>query len=60
MFERGQFSTTNITYINVTKLDSRQNAHHYLIHYRGTRTTNWSNLGNIDSTMTVEIFRYNS
>ena len=26
--------------------------HHYLIHYRVLGSSNWSNLGNIDSTMT--------
>lgn len=46
-------STTNITYINAqANWIAAPNAHHYLIHYRELGTTNWSNLGNIDSTMT--------
>tara|TARA_B100000683_G_scaffold264135_1_gene293281 strand:+ start:8015 stop:9025 length:1011 start_codon:yes stop_codon:yes gene_type:complete len=46
-------STTNITYVNAqANWISAPNAHHYLIHYRELGTTNWSNLGNIDSTMT--------
>ena len=43
---------TNITYINaVGNWTSAPNPDHYLIHYRILGTTNWSNLGNIDSTM---------
>lgn len=46
-------NTTNITYINAqANWTAAPNAHHYLIHYREIGTTNWSNLGNIDSTMT--------
>ena len=46
-------STTNITYINAqANWIAAPSAHHYLIHYRELGTTNWSNLGNIDSTMT--------
>ena len=46
-------STTNITYINAqANWTAAPNAHHYLIHYRELGATNWSNLGNIDSTMT--------
>ena len=43
---------TNITYINaVGNWTSAPSPNHYLIHYRILGTTNWSNLGNIDSTM---------
>lgn len=45
--------TTNITYINAqANWSSAPNADHYLIHYREVGTVNWSNVGNIDSTMT--------
>ncbi len=43
---------TNITHINaLANWISPQNPDHYLIHYRILGTTNWNNLGNIDSTM---------
>jgi len=43
---------TNITYINaVGNWTSAPSPDHYLIHYRILGTTNWSNIGNIDSTM---------
>ena len=45
--------TTNITYVNAqANWTAAPSAHHYLIHYRELGTANWSNLGNIDSTMT--------
>ena len=45
--------TTNITYVNAqANWTAAPSSHHYLIHYRELGTTNWSNLGNIDSTMT--------
>ena len=44
---------TNITHINaLANWDAAPGAHHYLIHYRVLGSANWSNLGNIDSTMT--------
>ena len=46
-------NTTNITHINaLANWDAAPGAHHYLIHYRVLGSSNWSNLGNIDSTMT--------
>ena len=43
---------TNITHINALgNWNSAPSADHYLIHYRVLGTTNWSNIGNIDSTM---------
>ena len=43
---------TNITYINaVGNWTSAPSPDHYLIHYRILGTANWSNIGNIDSTM---------
>lgn len=49
-------STTNITYVNaIANWSSAPNAYHYKIHYREVGTTNWSNLGNIDSTMTSRL-----
>tara|TARA_X000000368_G_scaffold417540_1_gene414227 strand:+ start:2683 stop:3690 length:1008 start_codon:yes stop_codon:yes gene_type:complete len=43
---------TNITHINsIANWVSAPEPDHYLIHYRILGTTNWSNLGNIDSTM---------
>ena len=43
---------TNITHINaLANWTSAQAPDHYLIHYRILGTTNWSNLGNIDSAM---------
>jgi len=46
-------NTTNITYINAqANWTPAPSAHHYLIHYREIGSSNWSNLGNIDSTMT--------
>ena len=43
---------TNITYINaVGNWTSAPSPDHYLIHYRILGTTNWSNIGNINSTM---------
>lgn len=45
--------TTNITYINAqANWNPAPVRDHYLIHYRELGTVNWSNLGNIDSTMT--------
>ena len=45
-------NTTNITYINaLANWSPPPISHHYLIHYRILGTSNWSNLGNIDSTM---------
>jgi len=43
---------TNITYINAqANWLSAPSADHYLIHYRELGASNWSNVGNIDSTM---------
>ena len=43
---------TNITHINaLANWTSAPYPDHYLIHYRILGTTNWSNIGNIDSTM---------
>jgi len=43
---------TNITHINaLANWTSAPAPDHYLIHYRISGTTNWSNLANIDSTM---------
>ena len=48
--------TTNITYNNAqANWISSPNAYNYKIHYRELGTTNWSNLGNIDSTMTSRL-----
>ncbi|MBT3418443.1 MAG: fibronectin type III domain-containing protein [Flavobacteriales bacterium] len=47
---------TNITYVNVqANWIAAPNADHYKIHYRELGTSNWSNLGNIDSTMTSRL-----
>jgi len=47
---------TSITYTNVqANWIAAPNADHYKIHYRELGTTNWSNLGNIDSTMTSRL-----
>ena len=44
--------TTNITHINaIGNWTSAPSPDHYLIHYRILGTTNWSNIGNINSTM---------
>lgn len=46
-------NTTNITHINAqANWSAAPSVHHYLIHYRELGTSNWSNLGNIDSSMT--------
>ena len=43
---------TNITYMNALgNWTPAPSPNHYLIHYRILGTTNWSNIGNIDSTM---------
>ena len=43
---------TNITYINAqANWLPAPSADHYLIHYRELGASNWSNVGNIDSTM---------
>ena len=45
--------TSNITYINAqANWSPAPQAHHYLIHYREIGSSIWSNLGNIDSSMT--------
>ena len=45
-------NTINITHINaLANWTPAPTPHHYLIHYRILGTSNWSNLGNIDSTM---------
>ena len=55
MFEHEQFEYYQYyIYKRQLKLDCPLQCtfYHYLIHYRELGTTNWSNLGNIDSTMT--------
>ena len=45
--------TTAITYLNAqANWSAAPSADHYLIHYREIGSSTWSNLGNIDSTMT--------
>lgn len=49
-------NTTNITYNNaLANWTQIQTVNRYVIHYKIYGTTTWSNLGNIDSTMTTKI-----
>ena len=49
-------NTTNITHNNaLANWTQTQNANRYVIHYRIYGTSNWSNLANIDSTMTSKL-----
>tara|TARA_B100000902_G_scaffold12252_1_gene14931 strand:- start:65291 stop:66529 length:1239 start_codon:yes stop_codon:yes gene_type:complete len=48
--------TNNITSTNaIANWTPVPNAHHYKIHYKEISSANWSNLGNIDSTMTSRL-----
>ena len=48
--------TNTITHENaIANWTNAPSAHHYIIHYRVLGTQNWSNLANIDSTMTSRL-----